>query len=302
MNFLRTLSAALRDVPRILAECRGLRRELRHLRQRIGLIEARQLDAQSVPETLHGSEFSAFSQWGEDGILRHLLRHTPVTRKVFVEFGVEDYTEANTRFLLETAGWSGLVLDGSEENIRRIRRDEISWRFNLKAAQAFITRENIDALLHEHGLSGEIGILSVDIDGVDFWVWEAITVVQPAIVVAEYNSLFGPIRAVTVPYDPQFQRARAHFSHSYYGASIAALAGLGKRKGYALVGSNSAGNNAFFVRRDLLCAPLREVPAAEAWVRRRFREARDPDGRLTLPTFEEEAAVIADLPLVEVEG
>jgi hypothetical protein len=265
------------------------------------LIEARQLDAQPAPEALQASEFTAFSQWGEDGILRHLLRHTPVARKIFVEFGVEDYTEANTRFLLETAGWSGLVLDGSEENIRRIRRDEISWRYHLKAAHAFITRENIDDLLRDNGLTGEIGLLSVDIDGVDYWVWEAITVVQPAVVVAEYNSLFGPERAVTVPYDPQFQRSRSHFSHSYYGASIAALTRLGNRKGFALVGSNSAGNNAFFVRRDLLRAPLREVSAAEAWVRRSFREARDRDGRLMLPTFEEEAALIADLPLVEVE-
>ena len=125
--------------------------------------------------------------------------------------------------------------------------------------------------------------------------------VQPAIVVAEYNSLLGSERAVTVPYDPEFQRAKAHHSHSYYGASLAALVALGKRKGMAFVGSNTAGNNAFFVRRDLLTGPLRELTAAEGYVRRGFREARDTEGKLVFPNFEEEAALVNALPWVEVE-
>ena len=165
-----------------------------------------------------------------------------------------------------------------------------------------ITRENINSLIESHGLSGEIGLLSVDIDGVDYFVWEAITVVQPAIVIVEYNARFGPERAVTVPYDAAFQRRAAHHSNIYYGASLAALVGLGKRKGYAFVGANSAGNNAFFVRRDLLPTGLRERTAQEGFVDCKFREARDENGRLAFLDPAQESAILAQLPLVEVES
>ncbi len=299
MKFLEPFHRAVRRLNSIWKSVGLLSRDAALIREALGRIEARQTEAAGA--SFAEQEFRVFSQWGEDGILAHLLRHVKVPRKVFVEFGVETYVEANTRWLLVNDGWSGLVLDGSEDNIATIRRDPIYWQHPLKAAQAFITRENINDLLTAQGLTGEIGILSVDIDGVDYWVWEAITAVQPAIVIAEYNSLLGPERAVAVPYDPEFQRAKAHHSHSYYGASLAALVALGKRKGLAFVGSNTAGNNAFFVRRDLLAGPLRELTAAEGYVRRGFREARDTEGKLAFPNFEEEAALVNALPWVEVE-
>lgn len=301
MNFLEPFYRAARRLAAIWKSTEQLQRDTVLVREALGRIEARQTAALGGYGTLAENEFRVFSQWGEDGILAHLLRHVAVESKVFVEFGVETYAEANTRWLLTHAGWSGLVLDGSEANVAAIRRDPIYWQYPLKAASAFITRENINDLLQAQGLSGEIGLLSVDIDGVDYWVWEAITAVQPAMVVAEYNSLFGPERAVTVPYDPAFQRAQAHHSHSYYGASLAALVALGRRKGMAFVGSNSAGNNAFFVRRELLRAPICEMTVAEGYVRRGFREARNEDGTLSFPTFEAEAAMVNALPLVEVE-
>ncbi len=299
MNFLEPFHRAVRRLNSIWKSVGNLSRDAALIREALGRIEARQTAAAGASFAEH--EFRVFSQWGEDGILAHLLRHVKVPRKVFVEFGVETYVEANTRWLLVNDGWSGLVLDGGEENIATIRRDPIYWQHNLKAVQAFITRENINSLISEQGIAGEIGLLSVDIDGVDYWVWEAITAVQPAIVVAEYNSLLGPERAVTVPYDPTFQRAKAHHSHSYYGASLAALVALGRKKGMAFVGSNTAGSNAFFVRRELLAGPLRELTAAEGYVRRSFREARDAEGKLKFPTFEEEAALVNALPWVEVE-
>jgi hypothetical protein len=283
----------------ILRVVKDVQRSIRRIREALGRIEASQSAACAAPE-LAAHEFRVFSQWGEDGIIQHLLRHVAVGRKIFVEFGVEDYTEANTRFLLINDNWSGLVIDGGAANIGAIRRDEIYWQHNLKAVESFITRENINALLTEHGATGEIGLLSIDIDGMDYWVWEAITVVNPAIVIVEYNSRFGAERAVTVPYDPAFVREKAHHSHAHYGASLAALVGLGRCKGYAFVGSNRAGNNAFFVRRDLLAAPLRNLTAAEGYVCRQFREARGADGRLIFPTPEEEAALVSSLPVVEV--
>jgi len=293
MRWIQALQRKLRQVV-------ALEARLQRVQEALGRIERRQLLARP-PGGWRGHEFRVFSQWGEDGLIQHLVHEVPVARRVFVEFGVEDYREANTRFLLVNDGWSGLVMDGSEENVRRIRQDPLFWQHNLKATQAFVTRENIDTLLAAQGLSGDIGLLSIDIDGVDYWVWEAITAVSPAIVVIEYNARFGAERAVSVPYDAGFVRSKAHHSMIYYGASLRALCLLGKRKGYALVGCNSAGNNAFFVRRDLLPASLPEREPAQAFVAAGFREARDERGALAFLDAAQEAAILRDLPVVEVD-
>jgi hypothetical protein len=232
--------------------------------------------------------------------LQHLLRYLPVQRKIFVEFGVENYSEANTRFLLINDNWTGLVIDGSSSNIESIKQDDIYWRHNLKAEHAFITRENINELIRSNGISGEIGLLSIDIDGNDYWVWEAIDVVTPSIVVTEYNSGFGPKRAVTIPYDPEFNRTVAHYSNLYWGASLAALCSLGKRKGYSFVGCNAAGNNAFFVRNEVRPAALPELTSEEGFVKRQFCEARAENGALALLDDIQEAAILNELPVIEI--
>lgn len=241
-------------------------------------------------------EFGVFSQWGEDGLIDHLVSQVPIERPWFVEFGVEDYREANTRYLLMTRNWRGLVIDGSQANIAAIKADDISWRFELEARSAFITRDNINTLIGDAGFAGDIGLLSVDIDGNDYWVWEAIDIVSPRIVVAEYNSLWGPERALTVPYDPAFVRGRKHHSNLYYGASITALTRLAERKGYALVGGNSAGNNVFFVRDDVRGALPAVTPLA-AYRRAAFREGRDESGALTYADFTGRLRVVEHLPL-----
>jgi len=255
----------------------------------------------SLPDgaPLRDAEFRVFSQWGEDGILQYLLSRVPIAHDFFVEFGVEDYREANTRFLMHHDSWAGLVIDGSAENIRRIRDDPYFWRHQLAAEQAFVTRENIDGLLSRHVPDPDIGLLSIDIDGNDYWVWDAISAARPRIVVCEYNSVFGPDAAVSVPYDAHFDRTRAHYSNLYWGASLAALLRLGERKGYILAGSNSAGNNAFFVRKDC-AARVRPLAARDAYNASRFRESRDREGRLSFLAGKARAAAIADLALVDV--
>lgn len=246
-------------------------------------------------------EFSSFSQWGEDGIIQYLIQNMEIPQKIFVEFGVENYLESNTRFLLQNNNWAGLVFDGSEKHITQLKSDPIYWRFNLKAETAFITRENINELIKKNGISGEIGLLSVDIDGNDYWVWQAIDSIKPRIVICEYNSTFGPDHAVTIPYDASFQRNKAHYSNLYYGCSIAALELLGHKKGYTLVGSNSAGNNAFFVRNDL-GANFVSKSAKQAWVASQFRESRNQAGELTFLSLSERLEEIKDLPLIDVKN
>lgn len=296
LDFLRRKSRQLDEQTERL---RRVEQTLEHVREALGRIEARQSAAIASPR-LQEHEFKVFSQWGEDGIIDHLVRTVEVPRKFFVEFGVESYREANTRFLLTHHGWHGLILEADERDIARVRRDPICWRHQLTVAHAFVTRENINALLEQHGAIGPIGLLSIDVDGNDYWIWEAINVTEAAIVVIEYNALFGPERAVTVPYDPEFRRERAHFSGLYVGASLAALVSLGKRKGYAFLGTNRAGNNAFFARQKLRSPSFPELTAAEGFTPAQFRESRDEQGRLTFLPAEEAAQLISHLPLVEV--
>lgn len=250
---------------------------------------------------LRDAEFKVFSQFGEDGILQHLIRETGIRREeeTFIEFGVQHYMESNTRFLLMNDNWRGLIMDGSEASMRFVQSLDLYWRHDLTALHAWIDRDNIDTLIRDAGFAGDLGILSIDIDGNDYWVWERIEAVNPVIVVAEYNSLFGASHAVTVPYDPGFDSARAHASGLYWGASIRALAGLAERRGYALVGSNHAGNNAFFVRRDRL-GRLEAVSAQDAHVDARFRISRNTAGQLDFIGLEARRQAIRDLPLVVV--
>jgi hypothetical protein len=272
--------------------------QLERLQLSVGRLEAR-FNARDASDDFNAHEFTVFSQWGEDGLIDFLVSHVAIADPSFVEFGVETYREANTRYLLMTRNWRGLVIDGSEANVRAIKADDVSWRYELDARCAFITRDNINTLIAEAGFGGDLGLLSVDIDGNDYWVWQAIDVVQPRIVVVEYNSLWGPSRAVTVPYDPQFVRGQKHYSNLYYGASIAALERLGRAKGYALVGGNTAGNNAFFVRDDVR-GSLPAVTPERAYRRARFREARGRDGEFTFAGFAARLREVHDLPLRDV--
>jgi hypothetical protein len=277
-----------------------LERAVAQLREATGRIESRQSAAIASPR-LGDHEFQVYSQWGEDGIIDHLVRHVPVARRFFVEFGVESYREANTRFLLSQGGWSGVILDSDADAVAAIRRDPICWRHHLEVVNAFIRRDNINDLLAQNGAAGAIALLSIDVDGNDYWIWEAITVTQPAIVIVEYNAIFGPDRAVAIPYDADFRRETAHWSGVYVGASLRALVGLGRRKGFAFVGTNRAGNNAFFVQRDRLPAGWRELSAEEGFTPAQFRDGRNERGELAYFSPEKAAQVIAHLPLVEVE-
>jgi hypothetical protein len=279
-----------------------LPREVEDLKLLVGRLLLERRLAEGPYADLREAELSVFSQFGDDGIIQYLVSYLGPLPPVFVEFGVEDYRESNTRLLLLKDNWSGLVMDSSQRNLANVRRDRLYWQHDLQAVTAFVTRENIELLLSGAGISGEIGLLSIDIDGNDYWVWEAIESVRPVIVVVEYNSVLGPDRALTVPYEPNFERHRAHWSGLYYGASLAALAGLAERKGYALIGSNSAGNNAYFAAKDRLRAPLRALSAKEAHVRSVFRESRDRSGRVNHLRGGERLAAIASLPIWDTEA
>jgi hypothetical protein len=289
---------SIKKIKRIYERYTSLISNIYRIQEALGRIEQRQL-AECMD--YRQAEFRVFSQWGEDGIIQYLLRYVSIARPIFVEFGVENYTESNTRFLLTNNQWAGLVIDGSSENIDYIRRDQIYWASNLKAEHSFITEDNINQLLSKNGIYGDIGLLSVDIDGNDYWVWRAINAISPRIIICEYNSHFGPTAEVTTPYDAAFVRDSAHFSKIYYGASISALTSLASARGYSLVASNSVGNNIFFVRNDLV-GKLPVISPAQAYRRAEFREYHDEDGNLTYDDFEARLKKIAHLPLYDLKA
>jgi len=291
-KFLRRLPAALRYAV-------NLESEIDRIKINQGqILEA--LLASNGSDRLRDHEFKVFSQWGEDGVLQWIVDHIEIRNKTFIEFGVEDFRESNCRYLMMSRGWSGFVLDGSERNVDEIRRAHWYWRYDLVARAAFVTRENVDDLLSESGFDADIGILSVDIDGMDYHVLERIERFRPRVIVAEYNAIFGDARPITVPYDPSFTRGSAHYTHLYFGASLAALTHLASAKGYALVGTNSNGVNAFFIRRDLMRAPFRELSAQEGYTPTTVRQSRDRGGQLDYLPAGEQLRAIAGLPVLNV--
>ena len=282
--------------------------QLNHLAEQIE--QAKILAAQPMVWELRGlkdpiplwkSEFRVFSQFGDDGITQCVISriHLPSAEQRFIEFGVENYREANTRFLLLNDNWSGLVMDGSENYISNVRSEQIYWRNDLTALARFITRENINSIIKEAGFSGRLGLLSIDVDGNDYWIWEALTAVDPAIVIVEYNGIFGGSEPVTIPYQAEFVRQNAHYSYLYWGTSLPALCHLAARKGYVWIGCNTAGNNAYFVRKEYASAFL--LPSLPAdFVPAKFREARDRDSRLAYIGQREGFELIKELPVWDV--
>lgn len=259
-----------------------------------------ELNSKKNSKNLVDYEFKVFSQLGEDGIIQFLVSSLSIKNRTFIEFGVEDFSEANCRFLMMKDSWSGYVIDGAEKNIKKLRSSYYYWRYPLQSKRAFISRENICSLLSESPFGKEPGILSIDIDGVDYYVLSELTEWRPSILIIEYNAVFGAHRAVSVPYEPSFTRADKHYSNLYYGASLPAFCLLARERGYALVGVNSAGNNAFFVRRELLNDAVIEVDLTECFQDSTFREARDREGELTFISGMDRREIIADMPLVDV--
>lgn len=278
----------------LIKEIEGVKEDNEETRLLIGSLLAKNVNN---VKSIKDSEFKVFSQFGDDGIIQFLINIIcPVSEK-FIEFGVENYKESNTRFLLGHNNWQGLVIDGSLANINYIKSSPIFWRYDLTAVHSFITVENINHILESNGFNGKVGLLSIDIDGNDYWVWQAITVTDADIVVAEYNSLFGAERAITVPYQSDFFRGNAHYSYLYFGASLPALHDLAQSKGYAFVGCNQAGNNAYFVKKHLLKL-LPTLSINDGFVASRFREGRDKKGKLTFANEETRRKEIVGLPVI----
>jgi hypothetical protein len=251
-------------------------------------------------ESLSDAGFSIYSQFDEDGIIEWLIQRLPISSNRFIEFGVENYIESNTRFLLKNRNWKGLIMDSSPSYIDYIHKDNIYWRHDLTAICAFVTPDNINELLEGANFKGKIGILSIDAGGMDYWIWKAMNVVDPDIVICEYNAVFGDLHAIVVPYQNNFESREAHYSGLYWGASTRAFELLALEKGYVLLGSNIGGHNLFFLRKEL-CSYVDQYMSDKRSKPSLYRDSRSPEGKLTYTGGVKRYEMIKHLSVYNIE-
>lgn len=256
-------------------------------------------DIKSI-DNINEVEFKVFSQWGDDGIIDWLVNNIKIDREKFIEFGVGNYSESNTRFLLQNKNWVGLVMDSSKENIKEITSSSYFWKNELTAVTTFVNTNNINDIIKSWNKGRDLGLLHIDIDGNDYWIWEAINCVEPVILILEYNALFGCERYITIPYDKNFDRTKAHYSNLYFGASLPALCKLSEEKGYSFIGCNLAGNNAYFIRDDKLPDGFSKLTIKEGFRESRFRECRDEKGQLNYSSKAEAINILKGMPVYNV--
>ena len=172
------------------------------------------------PKRLFRHGFKVYSQSDEDGIIQEIFNRIGATARTFIEFGVETGIECNSVKLL-VEGWSGLWIEGSAPCATEIQNHFGAFIANgkLRLSQNMVTAENINALFEQAGATGDIDLLSIDIDYNEYWVWKAIAAVKPRVVVIEYNATLRPPMSLVVPYDP----ARMWDGTNYFGASLEAL-------------------------------------------------------------------------------
>ena len=245
-------------------------------------------------------EFQVFSQWGEDGIIDWIINKFPNIPKSFLEIGTQDYKESNTRFLLINKNWDGFLIEGDDNEVKKIKSQRIYWKHKLTIKSEFVTKENINSVVKKLNVPKKIGLLSLDIDGVDYWVLKKLSVLEPSIIICEYNSLYGLNKPITVPYKTDFDRSKEHYSNLYYGASIQAFIELMKSKQYFLLGTNSAGNNAFFMKNKFLKEANKAIVEKKIFTSK-FRESKNKNGSLTFLDKKESLKLIQNQFVIDLK-
>ena len=195
---------------------------------------------------LSDASFNVFTYHGEDGIIGYLIRQAEIENKIFVDIGSGDCIKSNCACLAVHYDWQGLFIDSSQIQLS-IGRNFYRKNNKVRFKNIEVRPDNVNEVLKEAGVTGKIGLLSVDIDGNDYWIWKAIDIIQPEIVVIEAKIEYGS-QDVIVPYGVNNHRSK---NIQFNGASVKAFEKLGLKKGYKLAGSNREGYNLFFVKENL---------------------------------------------------
>jgi hypothetical protein len=225
----------------------------------------RQLARSGEVPKLAETGFRNFSQFDEDGLLLFIFSLLGVSKGLFVDIGAGDGINSNCANLAINWGWHGLFIDGNPKSIARgkefYRAHPDTWAYPPVFSHSLVTRENINLLIEQTGFSGAVDLLSIDIDGNDYWVWSAIDCISPSVVVIETHIEFG-FHDIVVPYDPVYSYPGQH--PDYHGASPIAMKKLGNSKGYRLVGTNLYGFNFIFLKNGLADQFFPEISIEQA--------------------------------------
>lgn len=233
--------------------------------------------------SLEDVDYKVFSQFGEDGIIDFILKQLKISNPKFVEIGIGDYSESNTRFLFENMGGKGLIVDCLSDLEYKVNQNIKLWQGQLTILEKFVDSNNIINLLQEKGFDQNLDLFSLDIDGVDYWILKEMPPDFAKVVVAEYNANFGYKSEITVPNLKNFDRSKYHYSNLCYGMSLKSLINLMKNKNFYFLGSNKKNHNAFFVSRRFkkeIYFPNIKVKDIQYYTKTIIRESRDIRGKL----------------------
>lgn len=235
-------------------------------------------------KNLNNLDFKIFSQNGEDGIIDFLLYSLNIEKPKFVEIGVGDYNEANTRFLFETRNSKGLIIDCINHFEEKVKKNINDWKNDITILQEFINDTNIIQVLEKFNFNQNIDLFSLDVDGIDYWILNKLPPKFSKIAILEFNANFGPDIEVTVPNIHQFNRTDYHYSNLCFGASLKALINLMKSKGFVFVGTNNTCVNAFFVEEgeiEKIKLNLPDTNNLKKYTASCIRESRSINGKLS---------------------
>ena len=256
-------------------------------------------------ENLWDSEVRVFSQWGEDGILDYLFDVAGISKPRILEFGAGNFTECNSRFAAEYRNASAYLVDMRADLVENTKELDIYWRNSIFPIQDFITPESAKThLLNAKEKMGGVDVISLDIDGNDYWVLQELDLSNVSIVVCEYNPIYGSTGSYSIVRDDNFDRTKAHFNWLHYGMSLQAAIALMARQNLVFIGSNRVGNNAFFIRTEFLNKLPFSIPnldALEPFVDWRVRESRDTSNRLNYLQVTEGKKAIGDCEILNLE-
>jgi hypothetical protein len=223
------------------------------IKVQIGQMHIALLQNGKKAQKLSDFEVKVFSQGGEDGIIDYLINQLGLIYPKVLEIGIGNFLECNSRFLMENRLAKVVVVDQNKEAINIIENYPNKWKYNIHFINQFINLNNVLSIYNQAVQEiGNIDVLSIDIDGMDYWILKAIPKENISIIICEYNSLFKDQIGVSVPYNENFDRLSETESGKYFGASLKAFIDYLETNNFQFIGANLTCVNAFFVRKDLV--------------------------------------------------
>jgi len=256
-------------------------------------------------KNLSDAEYKAFSQNGEDGIIDYLLHQLNINEPKFVEIGIGDYRESNTRLLFEIRNVNGLVIDAINDLKSKVLKNIKLWRNSLTVVEKKIDSSNINETLKIYNFDEKLDLFSLDIDGIDYWIINELPENFAKIAVIEFNPNFGSVAKVTVPNIKEFDRTSYHYSNLCFGASLAAIIQIMSKKNFVFIGTNQFKCNAFFVSKDYIEMINVNIPNQnniDEFVNSHFRESRDKEGNLNYLNKKDVLEKIKDCEVIDLNS